>query len=95
MATSWAGVNNMSDVLAVANTNTGGWFWVTMLFMVFIVLSASMVAFGIEAAVLAAAFGTLVIGLLFAYMGLVGWGWILMLVGIIVGIFLWISYKSF
>ncbi len=94
MATNWSNVTNPETFLQIANTNTGGWFWVSMLFMIATVLLISLLPFGFEAALLAAAFAGLMLGLPLAYMGLVGWSWVVMYAGVIVGMILWIMYTQ-
>jgi len=93
MATNWSNVTSPETFLQVANDNTGGWFWVSILAMITIVSLISMLPFGFEAAVLGSAFAGLMLGMLLAYMGLVGWTWVVMYVGIIVAMILWIMYS--
>jgi len=64
-----------------------------MLAMVSIVLLISMLSFGFEAALLAAAFSGLMLGIVMAYAGLVGWTWVVMYAGIVVAIILWVMYS--
>ena len=92
--TNWTAVTDTASFLGLANTTTGGWFWIGMLFMVFVVLGISLLKFGFEAAILSSGFATLVIGMMFAYMGLIGWSWILMILGILLVVMLWIGYSS-
>lgn len=94
MANNWANVTNVTSMLGTANDATGGWFWIAMLFMVFVVSWVTMLPFGSTAAFLAAAFGSLVIGTLLAYIGLIGWSWIGMIVGAIIFAFIWIGYNN-
>jgi len=93
-STNWSSIVNPEAFLQIANNNTGGWFWVSMLFMITAVLLISMLPFGFEAAVLAAAFAGFMIGIPMAYLGLVMWNWVLMYVGIIVLMILWIMYSQ-
>lgn len=62
--------------------------------MIAAVMLISLLPFGFEAAVLAAAFAGFMIGIPLAYMGLVGWSWVLMYMGAIVGMILWIMYSQ-
>jgi len=93
MVTNWTNVTTPEQFLQIANNNTGGWFWVSMLTMLTIVLLISMLPFGFEAAVLGAAFAGLMVGILLVYLELVGWTWVAMYAGIIVFMFLWIMYS--
>ena len=65
-----------------------------MLFMITAVLLISMLPFGFEAALLAAAFAGLMVGIPLAYLGLVGWTWVVMFVGIIVFMILGVMYSQ-
>lgn len=94
MATNWSNVTSPETFLQIANSNTGGWFWTSVLFMIAAVMLISLLPFGFEAAVLAAAFAGFMIGIPLAYMGLVGWSWVLMYMGAIVGMILWIMYSQ-
>jgi len=94
MATvNWTNVTTPEAFLQVANDTTGGWFWVSMLTMVTIILMISMLPFGFEAAILGAAFAGLMLGIILAYMNLVAWTWVVMYVGIIVITILWVMYS--
>ena len=94
MATNWTAVTTPETFLQIANSNTGGWFWISMLFMIFAVSLISMLPMGFEAALLGAAFAALMLGIPLAYMGLVAWGWVLMYSGIIILMFLVIMYSK-
>ena len=93
MANNWTSVSNTGEMLALANANSGGFFWTGMLFLIFVVLFTSMLFAGFEVAILGAAFSCLMIGLILAYMDLVGWIWVVMFAGIVIGMFLWIMYN--
>ena len=94
MATNWSNVTNAGDFLRIPNTNTGGWFWVSVLWMIFAIMLISMLPFGFTAAILAASFGCLVIGMILVYMNLVSWVWVIMFAGLIVGTFIWTMYSQ-
>ena len=94
MGTNWSNITTPETFLQIANDNTGGWFWVSMLFMICTVLCISLLPFGFEAALLAAAFAGLMIGIPMAYMGLVGWSWVVMYSGVVVVMMLWIMYTQ-
>lgn len=90
----WSNVTDAASFLGLANDTTGGWFWVNMLAMIWIVLGISLLAFGFYPALLGSSFAILVIGILFVYMGLIGWTWIAAIVGLMVLVFFWIGYSS-
>ena len=83
--TNWTNLSNPAQLLAVANTNTGGYFWTGMNMMVFLVALISMIAIvSWEQALLASAFLGLLISLVLTYAGLTGY-WVM---GTFVGIIL-------
>lgn len=90
----WTNVTDTTSLLATANTNTGGWFWLNMLLMLWIVLGISFIPFGVYPALLGSSFLALIIGIFLAYMGLVAWTWVLGIIGVLIGIFFWIGYSS-
>lgn len=92
MATGWENITDVGGILRVANDNTGSYFWVGMLFMIYIVLIISMLGFGIETAILASSFAALIIGLIMVSLGLVSWVYVASFVGVIIMLILWISY---
>jgi len=93
MASNWSNITDPASFLQIANSNTGNWFWVSMLFMIVAVLLISMLPFGFEAALLGAAFAGFMIGIPMAYLGLAGWSWVMMYAGIIIMMILWIMYS--
>jgi len=92
MATNWTSASDMGGVLKLANDNTGGFFWLGMLFMIYVVMVVSMLGFGLETAVLASSFGALIIGLIMVALGLVAWQYVAGFIGVIILLILWISY---
>lgn len=92
MATNWTGINDMNGLLGAANTNSGGWFWLGMLFMAYVVMIVSMLGFGLETAVLASSFAALIIGLILVSLGLVAWTYVAGFIGVIVLLIFWITY---
>lgn len=91
-ATNWSSIVTPETFLQIANNNSGGWFWTSMLFMIVAVMLISLLPFGFEAALLGAAFAGFMIGILSTYLGLVAWTWTLMYAGIIIFMILWIAY---
>lgn len=70
--TNWSAVSSPSDFLQVANTNTSGYGWTGIFFMVFMVLVASLSAYIVpEGALLAASFIGFLLSMLLAYLGLI------------------------
>lgn len=90
----WSAVSNIGDILALANTNSGGLFWLGMLFTIFIVMTVALTGFGWEIAILSSAFVGLVVGLFLTYMNLVAWQYLLIFPGIIIIMFIYITYST-
>jgi len=84
VAINWTNITSAEEVLAIANTQTGSWFWTATLFMLWGVLIISMLAFGLPASLLGASFACFIIGVLLTYMGLVSWGWTIFFMGWII-----------
>jgi len=84
MATNWTNITTADQVMALANANTGSWFWTVTLYMVWGVLVISMLSFGFEASLFGASFGAFMLGVLLTYMGLVSWTWTAFFMGVII-----------
>jgi len=74
---------NLKDLLAIPNANTGGFFWIGMLFMMWGIIIMAMIGFGVETAMLTASFVILIAGMFLVYLGLVSWTWLMTFLGII------------
>jgi len=94
MGVNWTNVTEWSDVIATANTNSDGWFWTLILYSVFIISSLLNSKRGFDLAILMSAFISLIFGLLLTYAGLVSWTWTMSFVGIIVIMFLKITWDG-
>jgi hypothetical protein len=93
MIINWTDITTIQGTLGAANTVTGGWFWLGMLIMLDVIIFILLMNSGIEAAALAAGFFGLVLGILFAYMNLIAWQWVLAFVGLLVFVFIYITYN--
>jgi len=87
-------VSNLQDLLAVTNTQTGGWFYFGVTLMIFVVLSINFLGFGFETALITSAFITLVLGLFLVYMSLMSWSWLMFYLGIILIIIFYKAWTS-
>ena len=74
---------DLADLLAIPNTNTGGYFWVGMLAMMWGILVMSLLSFGFEVALITSSFIMLIAGLFLVYLGLVSWTWLMFFLGVI------------
>lgn len=94
MSVNWTNVTTPGDLLAVPNTNTGGNFWLAIIFMVWVVLIIAFLGIGFEGAILVASFIALVASLFLVYMNLVAWQWSLFFLGFIIFMILYIVWSS-
>lgn len=69
--TNMSNVDTLQEILALANTNSGGAFWTGMYWMIILILLLSTQIFGFEASMIIAFFGGLIIGLPLLYLGLI------------------------
>lgn len=90
----YANISNIGDMLSIANQNSGSYFWIGMLFLIFFVATISLSIFGIEIALLASGFIGLIIGILFVYIGIMAWEWLLFFVGLELFMFIYIMWSS-
>lgn len=94
MAINWTNVTTWTDILKTANTNSSGWFWVFILYGIFFIALLLMSSWGFETALLASSFIGFVLGLFFAYMGLIAWTWVLVFVGLILVMILYVVWTN-
>jgi hypothetical protein len=90
----WSNVTDLSQLPIQANTATGGDFWMSMLFMLWIVALLTLLAFGWEVALLASSFICLVIGFFLVYADLVAWQYLMVFAGVLLIMFLYIIWTG-
>ena len=88
----WSAITTPQDLLGIPNTNTGGWFWLSMLYMIWFILMFILSAFGIERAIISSSMVCLIVGMLLSYMNLIAWQWCLFFVGVMIFMFLYIMW---
>jgi len=93
-AVNWTNFTSLAQLPAAANTASDGAFWVGVLYMIWIVLLLLLIAYGWEVSMLIASFLAMIIGFALVYTGLVAWTWLLPLVGVILFMFLYITYTN-
>lgn len=76
----WTNVTTPSNLLAVPNSSTGGWFWTTMLYTAVIIMIMSFIQFGLEVALLVSLFIGILLGMFLFYLGLISGTWLGVLV---------------
>ena len=90
----WTNVTDMGDLPGVANTATGGAFWVGMLQMIWIILIFVLIGFGFEVAITTASFLALIITIFLVYADLVSWAYLVQFAGILLFMFLYITWSG-
>ncbi len=86
-------MTNFGELLKIPNAITGGWFWLGIQVLVFIVLLVSFLGFGFEVALLSAGFITLISGVFLVYLELLSWRWLMFFLGIILFTLLYSVWK--
>jgi hypothetical protein len=79
--TNWTEINTFENILTSANTYAP--FWTGILLMLWVVLVVTFLPFGATVAFIGGSFSAFLIGLLLAYIGLVTWKVVLIMVGVI------------
>jgi len=94
MAINWTNVTGPSDLMALPNYTTGGWFWMAMNFMVFFIMTALLMGFGIERAIITSSLISLIMAVILVYMNLVAWTWCLFFLGVLIFTFIYIIWAK-
>lgn len=94
VAVNWTNMTSLAELPAAANTVSGGGFWVGILYMLWLILLLLIINYGLEVALLTSSFLAMIIGLLLVYTGLVAWQWILPFVGVMLFMFLYITWTN-
>jgi len=87
-------VTNATGLLQSANTQTGGYFWFGMLFMLWIVLILAGLSFGFEISIISASFIMLIVSMLLAYGHLLAWSHVIFFLMVIMSMTIYIYYTS-
>jgi hypothetical protein len=91
----WTNTTNINQILPMANTTTGGWFWAAMLIMLYFVLMLSLLNFGFEMSLLTSSFICFILALMLYMMGGLVTQWIvLVFLGIVLFTILYIYTSS-
>ena len=84
MAAPGYNLTSMSQFPALANDYSGGYFWPSMLHMIWVIITISLANYGIENAILISAFLSLIIAFLLTYAGLISWAFVLEFIAILI-----------
>ena len=94
MVINWTNVTGPSDLIALPNATTGGWFWLGMLYMVWFILMMILSGFGIERSIITSSLICLIMSVLLTYMNLISWTWCLFFLGVLLFMFLYIMWVN-
>lgn len=91
---SWVNATNFTSVMQIANDNSGGHFWVGILYMFWFILTVGLSPFGLTSALLTSSFATFVSGFFLLYMGLISYQYLAFPVAVIIISILYIVWNS-
>jgi hypothetical protein len=90
----WSNVTSMDQLPATANSVSGGAFWTSILYMVWVIVLLVSMTWGFEIALIASSFICLVLGIFLVYAGLVAWQWCMTFAAILLFTFLYITWTT-
>jgi hypothetical protein len=90
----WSNVSSMGQMFQGANTASGGFFWIGMLQMIFVVAFLVLISWGWEIAILVAAFLGLILSILMSYSHLISWQFVLQFAAIILFMIIYIMWSG-
>ena len=94
MAVNWTNVTDVQGIINAPNETTGGYFWLVVLFLVWVVLLIGLSWAGIEVALLVAGFIAIVISLMMVYMNVIAFEWSLFFIGLEIFLILYVVWSS-
>jgi len=91
----WTGVDTPAEFIAMPNTATGGYFWMGIDIMVFLIIFITLATqFGWEAGILSASFVGLLMSIFLVYMGLLSFWVVGIFIALIVMTFIYIIWSN-
>ena len=94
MSVNWSTITTAAGMLAAPNSGTGGWFWVGINLMIWVILILVFSGFNIEIALMVASFIALIMSIFLTYMDLASWAWSLFYIGWILFMLLYVIWSS-
>lgn len=88
----WSDFTDFGQLPALANTASGGSFWVAVLYLLWIIALMGLISYGFITALTTASFLALVAGLIMVYAELIAFKYVLVFIGIILFMFLYIMF---
>ena len=93
--TNFSALTGFQDILGVANTNTGGYFWTAMNAMIFLIILITLGgSVGFEAGLLTAAFIAFIVQFLLIYLGLSSVHYMGFYIAIILGMIIYLIWRN-
>ena len=93
MSLNWSNITTVQQLLNVPNVNTGGWFYVVVCLLVWIVLIGVFMNWGIRTALLTSSYIALALSLIFHLANLVAFGWVLFFLSWIIFMIIYIVWS--
>jgi hypothetical protein len=90
----WTNISDFSGIMQVPNTAVGGFFYSTILFIIFIILVMLFISTGLETALLVSASIILLPSVFLAYANLVDWWVTGSFIGVIIFIVMYMYWGS-
>jgi len=88
------GITDMKGLFGVANATTGGFAWISLLFMEQAIMFLALLRFGFNAALLSSAFIALISGVFLVYLELVSWTHLMVFLGQILFMIIYITWQQ-
>ena len=90
----WSNLTDLNQLPAAANTVSGGAFWVSMLYMIWIIILLAALGWGMETALIVSSFIGLALSIFLTYAGLIAWQWSMSFAAILLFTFLYIAWTT-
>lgn len=90
----WSNLTSLNQIPAEANTSSGGYFWVSMLYMIWVLLILLLAYAGFEIAIITSTFIALIIGVVLVYSGLVDFMHLLLFLAVLLFMILYSYYSN-
>jgi hypothetical protein len=90
----WSNITDFGQIPAAANDASGGSFWVSMLYMMWLIMILVLISYGFEVAIVTASFVFLIVSIIMVYANLLAWEFTLTFAGVLLFMFLYIIWSS-
>jgi hypothetical protein len=90
----WSAITDLGQLPAQANTVSGGAFWVSILWMLWVVILLAAMGWGFETALALSSFIALALSIFLVYSQLIAWQWAMTFAAILLFAFLYIAWTT-